>query len=57
MPPTNCDTAAPGTPVCSDVVIDGEPATRELGVASVPDTTAQETVALVTVAPDAKIRP
>ena len=35
----------------------GESTTRELGVGSVPDTTEHVTVALVTVAPDAKIKP
>jgi len=50
MPPTNCQTAALAAPVCSDVVLDGEPTTRALGVVSVPETTEQVTVALVIVA-------
>jgi hypothetical protein len=57
MPPTNCDTAAFAAPVCSDVVLDGEPTTRALGVGSVPDTTEHVTVALVMAAPAAKIKP
>jgi hypothetical protein len=55
MPPSNCDTAAFAAPVCSDVVF--EPTTRALGLASIPDTTERVTVALVIVAPGAKINP
>ena len=50
MPPTTCETAALAAPVCSDVVLDGEPTTRALGVVSVLETTEQVTVALVMVA-------